>query len=422
MKIAIWHNLPSGGGKRAMYHHVEGLIRRGHQVEIWTPSIADPDYMPLGELTTEHIDPFEGDPPRPASRLKEMLWLSRRLARRMSAMDRHSERVGAQIERGGFDLLFIGSCWYFGAAPIGRYVSLPKVLYLHEPYRSLYEALPSLPWVGTLEKEGARRGPSVWVQRLQDRLRRQQATVQGRYELGNARAVDTILVNSFFSRESVARAYGIDSRVCYLGIDTNHFRPLDLPRERQVIGLGALGLAKGIDRALRAVAAIPKAQRPELVWVANAVHEKYLPEAHALADRLEVRLTLRVGISNTEVVEALNRASVMIYTSRLEPFGFAPLEANACGTPVVAIAEGGVRETVQEGVNGLLAPHDDSEALGSALRSLLEAPELQQKMGRTAREHVLTHWTLDKANDRLENLLGQSLKQKAVRQPLHLLS
>jgi len=35
MKIAVWHNLPSGGGKRALYHHVRGLVERGHRVESW---------------------------------------------------------------------------------------------------------------------------------------------------------------------------------------------------------------------------------------------------------------------------------------------------------------------------------------------------------------------------------------------------
>jgi len=44
----------------------------------------------------------------------------------------------------------------------------------------------------------------------------------------------------------------------------------------------------------------------------------------------------------------------MVYSARLEPFGLAPLEANACATPVVAVAEGGVRESIRNGVNGVL--------------------------------------------------------------------
>ena len=58
VKIAIWHNLPSGGDKRALYYHVKGLVQRGHTVESWCPSTANQSYLPLSELITEHILPF----------------------------------------------------------------------------------------------------------------------------------------------------------------------------------------------------------------------------------------------------------------------------------------------------------------------------------------------------------------------------
>ena len=62
----------------------------------------------------------------------------------------------------------------------------------------------------------------------------------------------------------------------------------------------------------------------------------------------------------------------MIYTPRLEPFGYAPLEANLCGLPVIGIAEGGVRETIIDGINGFLTPTEDSERLGNIITQLME--------------------------------------------------
>src|SRR5229473_8596052 len=59
MKIAVWHNLPSGGGKRALYYHVRGLVERGHTVESWCPPTADVSYLPLRELIPEHAVPNE---------------------------------------------------------------------------------------------------------------------------------------------------------------------------------------------------------------------------------------------------------------------------------------------------------------------------------------------------------------------------
>ena len=58
MRIAVWNNLPSGGGKRALYHHVKGLVERGHHVESWCPPTADRTYLPLSELVEEHVVPY----------------------------------------------------------------------------------------------------------------------------------------------------------------------------------------------------------------------------------------------------------------------------------------------------------------------------------------------------------------------------
>jgi glycosyltransferase involved in cell wall biosynthesis len=110
-------------------------------------------------------------------------------------------------------------------------------------------------------------------------------------------------------------------------------------------------------------------------------------------------------VSDSELVETLNRASLLLYTSHLEPFGFAPLEANACGAPVVAVAEGGVRESVQDGLNGFLVDKDP-ESIALAMASLLGDAELTTSMGERAREYVLRKWNVEGSVERLEeNLL-----------------
>jgi hypothetical protein len=63
VKIAVWHNLPSGGGKRALYDHVTGLLARGHTVESWCPPTADQDFLPLGTLVVEHVVPLDSVQP-----------------------------------------------------------------------------------------------------------------------------------------------------------------------------------------------------------------------------------------------------------------------------------------------------------------------------------------------------------------------
>src|SRR5438552_6287910 len=80
MKIAVWHNLSSGGAKRALYYQVKGLVERGHHVECWSPSTADEKYLPLGELAPEHTLPMRwvkddllGTPLRRAKQRRKMV-------------------------------------------------------------------------------------------------------------------------------------------------------------------------------------------------------------------------------------------------------------------------------------------------------------------------------------------------------------
>ena len=236
--------------------------------------------------------------------------------------------------------------------------------------------------------------------------------VQARKELENAQAFNLILVNSLFSRESVQRAYGLDSKVCYLGVDSTLFEPLHLPRKNIVVGLGGIAPGKGLDRAVRAIGSITEIERPSLVWVGNFSDPNYLSEIQKLASSLEVDFVQKVRISDRELVVLLNQASVMIYTSILEPFGFAPLEANACGTPVVAIAEGGIRETVRDGINGFLINDNNPIEIGQAISKLLNNPNLAREIGESARNIVVEKWSLENAINNIENVLLAEAKAK----------
>jgi glycosyltransferase involved in cell wall biosynthesis len=229
--------------------------------------------------------------------------------------------------------------------------------------------------------------------------------LQAKQEWLNAQACDRILVNSYFSRESVRRAYGVDATVCYLGVDTELFRNVGLERERVIVGLGSFDEIKGIDLAIKAVALLP-GPRPPLMWIANSGNEAYQALMSDLARSSGVELQIRMAISDADLVATLNQAALLLCTSRLEPFGFAPLEANACGLPVVSIAEGGLRETIQDGMNGLLVD-PDAESIARAVNQLLTNPALAREMGERAAANVNRNWNIEDSIDRLEKRLLQ---------------
>ena len=97
----------------------------------------------------------------------------------------------------------------------------------------------------------------------------------------------------------------------------------------------------------------------------------------------------------------------MVYASRLEPLGLAPLEANACGLPVVAVAEGGVRETIIDGVTGLLVQHQP-QAMARAIEQLRDDKRLTAQLSKNGSELVKEKWSVESAVERLERQLSQA--------------
>jgi len=394
MRIAVWHNLPSGGGKRALHAHVKGLLERGHEIEVWCPSSADGSYLPLGDMVREHARVIGPKREKPKLTLREIV---RNERADIEEMDRHCRDCAREIEAGRFDVLLAGSCHHFSVSSIARHVSLPSALYLQEPYRPLYEAMPGVVWwANRRRRPGLRR--LVADYRLTQALR-----IQARDEAENACAFDVILVNSLYSRESVLRAYGLDARVCYLGIDVDVFRPTGVGREGYVLGLGALMPHKNVGFVIDALARC-EGKPPRLVWIANVAAPFYVNQLMAEARNRGVDFTPLIGISDADLVAHLNTASVMVYAPRLEPFGLAPLEAAACELPTVAVAEAGVRESIEDGATGVLVDNDP-QALAAVVGGLLADPARARAMGRQARENVEKFWTADLAAARLEEQL-----------------
>jgi glycosyltransferase involved in cell wall biosynthesis len=407
VKIAVWHNLPSGGAKRALHDLVTGLLERGHAIQAWCPPTADQGFLPLSEIVPEHVVPL-GQPRRTTGGLTRSV-LDRFVPSlgRLDALDEHARRCAAEIDRLGFDVLFAHPCRFTRVPSIGRYASLPKVLYLQEPNRWLYEARPSLPWVAGTTGRGSRFARAGLVRAALDI-----AVVQGlrrlaREESLSARAFDLLLVNSYFSRESVVRTYGLNARVAYLGVDTTSFRELGLPRQDFVVGVGSITRNKGLELAIECVAAIAE-PRPPLVWAANACSDPdYLRDVRARALVRGVNLDIRMHLPDADLVSLLNQAALVLCVSDLEPFGLVALEAAACGTPVVGVAEGGLRETIVDHETGLLVDRDVG-AIACAIQRLRSDQPLARRLGQTAAQQVRALWSLPRSVERIEARLVEA--------------
>ena len=119
-----------------------------------------------------------------------------------------------------------------------------------------------------------------------------------------------------------------------------------------------------------------------------------------LAQKIGVDLRIESLVADDELVSLYNKAQLVLYAPYLEPFGLVPLEAMACGTPVVAVKEGGVRESVIHNKTGILTQRDE-HMFGHAVIGLLSSAEKISDMSQNAIECIENYWTAENAGKRL---------------------
>lgn len=412
LKIAVWHNLPSGGGKRALHYQIEGLIKRGHEITAFCPDTADQSFLPLSVIIKETRFPLKANIERLNKAPFKKIYSYDLCLERLNLMLDHCRRCAAIINQSDFDVLLANSSSDFYMSHIGRFVRIPKAIYIGEPFRPLYEAFPEFQWKAP-EKEMRRFNSLTKVKNEIRYWKKLYAFgILAREELTAAKSYDLILVNSLYSRESIMRAYRVESKVCYLGIDIEKLKPGITNKENYVIGIGSFGHLKGIERAIDAISRIPAEKRPELIWIGNMPSMEYIDSLKRMAKYLLVKFTPKYNIRDDELILCLKKAAVMIYLPYLEPFGLATLEANACGTAVVGIAEGGLKETIMDDHNGYVVRDFNPNEIALKIQLFTDNLIFANEMGERARNYVQERWNYEKGITNIEAYLAGLVGEK----------
>jgi glycosyltransferase involved in cell wall biosynthesis len=413
MRIALYHNLLSGGAKRTLLEATRRLASR-HHVDAYTLSCSEHDFADIRPWVVGHnVFPFEPLPllKSPFGRVNQVLRCAD--LRRLSRL---AGQIARQIEQVGYDVVFVHPCQFEQSPSVLRYLErIPSVYYCQEPLRLLYEAMPDRPYGD--EAIGRRRIlnrldplPSLYRRMLRsvDQL--------------NTRSARTVLVNSRFMARAVADIYGVTPKVSYHGVDVEQFKPASVEKRHRVLAVGSLTPLKGFDFLIRAMAEYPSEGRPALVIASNFQNPPERAYLEGLARELGVELVLLGSVSDQDLVRLYNEARVAVYAPIREPFGLVPLEAMACATPVVAVAEGGVSESVVEGQTGFLVERDPRQ-FAAAVRRLVDDPGLARRLGENGRRQVLEHWSWDRAVASLESHLNTSAgAQSSVQPPIPVLA
>jgi glycosyltransferase involved in cell wall biosynthesis len=270
-------------------------------------------------------------------------------------------RAVESFDLSGYDLVISSShCVAKGA--VTRRDAL-HVSYCYSPVRYAWDLRDQY-----LEESGLT-GVRGWVaRRMLDRLRRWDARTASR--------VDQFVTLSHHIAERISRCYGRESTVVYPPVDLDAFPLATRPRSG-FVAASRLVPYKLMPLIIRAFAAMPDLS---LTVIGDGPDQAACE--HAANGHSNIRL---LPYEQSVLCTELQRAEAFVFAA-LEDFGIAPLEAQACGTPVIAYGKGGAAETIRSGVTGLFFDEQSERAITDAVRRFRAAPAFAPEVCRANAE------------------------------------
>lgn len=383
MKIALvsyeYRGVGTGGGIGTYVRNTASLLReRGHFVEVFTSGPT------ATSQTVDGVNVVSVNATR-ESFSSEIL---------APFLERH-QLIGFDVLEGpefGADAFFISQ-----AVP-----ELPLVVKLHTPravINQIDSAFVSFPTKVKYFLGGIRRGEirrAWWTNAVPlDDIERSH-TLQADLIVGPSDAIIDTLCNVWMlPRDRCLKV------PFYFPTDSNLF-DLKLPHEtNSLIFLGRLEGRKGIidlAKAFIEVQRIVPSVTLELVGSSCFVPGTNLSYKNALETRFQrsgTEARFIGGVDYHRIPEHLGRASIAIFPSIWESYGFVCVEAMAAGRAVVGSASGGMAEIIENGQTGLLVPPNQPKALVEAILNLLNNPKHVQKLGAAARNSVREKYNAD---------------------------
>lgn len=300
----------------------------------------------------------------------------------LSRYEKLSRQIAKAINQNGYNGVLVSICKFTQSPPVLKYLKIPSLYYCHEPNRYIYESAA----------KDQKRNQHIIERLYKLRLKK--------IDFESALAASTVLCNSYYTREYIHKTYGVFAKVSYLGVDLKTFFPRG-KKVDYVLFVGPLWPAKGLDFAIRSLGLVEKSIRPRFIIAYGRGSVAYREQLQTLATEHEVDVEFKSQINDQQLSELYSHARAVLYPPIMEPFGLVALEAFACGTLVIGIKEGGLRETIVDGQTGFLVDRDE-RMFADAITQVLNNEEMARRMGKDAREYVENYWGWDTAAERLK--------------------
>ena len=347
MRVAVVHNLQAGGAHRRLSEQVARLRADVAEICLATaePVTPDPIVVPHSPLA-----PRVARPLRPPLRYLDL-----------RALRVSWRKAGEATRRVGAEVIYANPCRFLQAPPILLDELAPSVYFCDEPRR-----------VDVEPEAAASKNPTT--RRLYARLYAAERELDRRA----VRRATKLATNSRYTADQIYRAYQRSAQVLPLGVPDG-FVPTGT-EPRHLLSVGTLIPDKGHELVLRAAALAER--RWPVVIVAPRPDPNEVARLTGVAAALNISLEVRVGIDDEALRRAYRDAFATLYLARREPYGLVALEAQACGSPVIVAAEGGLPETIVDGETGFAVERDPA-AVAARLDALGE-PALRERVAKAA--------------------------------------
>ena len=216
--------------------------------------------------------------------------------------------------------------------------------YVHTPMRYAWHLYHQY-----LEESGLQKGLKGWNAKLFIHYMRL-------WDVSTSNRVDEYVANSNWTAQNIWRVYRRHATVIYPPVDVASFEICE-KKENYYITISRLVPYKRVDMIIEAFKDLPDCK---LMVVGNG------PDLANLRSMAGENVEFLGFLPFNELKEVLGQARALVYAA-VEDFGIVPLEAQACGTPVIAFGKGGVLETVIDGQTGLLFEEQTQESLVAAV-------------------------------------------------------
>jgi glycosyltransferase involved in cell wall biosynthesis len=240
------------------------------------------------------------------------------------------------------------------------------------------------------------------------------------------RAARGLIIGADGEAERVVERYRVDAKKIWRihnPVDLKLWRSMDREESRRQLGLpsqsriviyhGRIDIyRKGLDLLLKAwerICAGPRGQDAILLMIGSGHDDTALRERLAVPNLSGIRWHDRYELDRTVMRRYLSAADLYVLPSRNEGFPVAPLEAMACGLPVVGSDIPAMSNIIEHGCasGGLIVPREDPKVLAETIQKLLDSPELCRELGRSARRNVEGRFSIESVGRKLGEMLSQ---------------